>query len=216
MTVTVGGIKYQAKKRTNERCDGYLVKGIIETNVKHPEKYKHVINIDGQSICVKVFNQGVFYIFTATLAFIMLVLLAVFTPYKKQDDKVSIDKGDTQVSINNNPSPVSKEILLRYNKYLLYQFGTLDIRFINSNHKATIHIDGENITMDKVEVEPDQEIATIAAQITSDEEIINANLVYEYDGKTLTYPVVIENLDKDNQIDTEADVSFETEEVIYE
>lgn len=219
MKIKINGTMYEVTKRTTKDLDAYYKKGIFVDTVKHDKAYKYEADVDGQIIGICKKSRYVLGVFIATLATASCVVCAkylapMWKSLKLPNSEVAIDTGEEAVNHENGMPIIEDPVLLRYNKFCVYTNGNIDLRFINGDFDAKISVCGENIECEPLEVSAGEEVLYVPIKVDTNNELLNAELVYTYSKGTMRYPLVIENIMDVQEV--EEDITLQDEEVIYE
>ena len=217
MKVTIFGQSYEAFPRRREKCDNYYSKGLIVDDTKFKSLYTHIAMVDGFKTGV-IFWRVIIMRIIIVLSCLGLICAGGYCVYTLKD-KVNfddkIDTGEREEKKPEKESVLDDPILLRYNAFMSYNNGKVDINLVNGDKESVVYLTGEGLECDLVELKPNEEKQFIPIKLLTKDEVIPAKLIYTYDNKSYEYTVSIENI-SDTNIQDDADVTFETEEVIRE
>lgn len=217
MKVKIFGEVYDAVPRKKEKCDNYYSKGLIVEQVPFDKLYTHVAMVDGYQTGVICWGIIIAKIVAAIAVLGALAAFVIFAVPKFHilgyDDK--IDDGTREEDKDFSIPVVENVVLVRYNAFMSYKNGKVDINLVNGDKPATVQLVADGIECDAIKVKANEEVSTMDVKLKSKDQVISAKLLYTYEGKETEYTVSIENMSEDYE-DNGADVTFETEEVIYE
>lgn len=219
MKIKINGTTYEVTKRTTKDLDAYYKKGIFVDTVKHDKAYKYEADVDGQIIGICKKYQYVLKVISIVVLIICCIVVAhcAFNMWKRSDkapEESAIDTGEEEVKNENSMPIIEDPVLLRYNKFCVYTNGNIDLRFINGDFNAKISVYGENIECEPLEVSAGEEVLYVPIKVDTNNELLNAELVYTYNKGTMRYPIVIENIMDVQEVDE--NITLQDEEVIYE
>lgn len=214
MKVKINNEEYKASLRKGIVCDNFYKRGLIVNDVKLKFLYTHSAYVDGYHtgfICKPLVAS---VIVTMILIVTAILCIALNLGNLRQKVEVTLDNGIREEYVNTKLPGNKDAVLLRYNKYLTYTNGKVDLMLVNEKYEATITIEGDGISAEEMKIKPDEEVPTFDIKINNKERLLSANLIYKYKNNVCEYPIVIENLYEEE--DDNKDTTFENEEVIYE
>ena len=217
MNVNIFGQSYEAFPRRREKCDNFYSRGIIVDDIKFKSLYTHIAMVDGFKTGVILWRVIIIRIIVVILC-LGLIGAGGYFAYTFKDEvsfDTKIDTGEREEKNPEKESVLDDTILLRYNAFMSYNNGKVDINLVNGDKESVVYLTGEGLECDLVELEPNEERQFIPIKLLTKDEVISAKLIYTYDNKSYEYIVSVENL-SDTNIQEGADVTFETEEVIRE
>ena len=148
MKITVNDTEYTAVRRKDIPCDNYYSRGLIVDKVRFPFLYTHIAYIDDYKTGVKSKGLivGIIVTFIATVSLAIAIVMSLGNVKSdKNEYNTEIDTGIIEERKENPLSFSGDTVLIRYNKYLLYKNGKIDLKFINGENKATLEITGDDI-----------------------------------------------------------------------
>ena len=217
MKVDIFGQSYEAFPRRRDKCDNFYCRGIMVDDVKFKSLYTHIAMVDGFKTGVILWRIIIIRVIAVILCLGLISVggYYVYTHKNKVNFDDKIDTGEREEKNPKKESVLDDTILLRYNAFMSYNNGKVDINLVNGGKKSIVYLTGEGFECDLVELEPNEEKKFVPIKLLTKDEVISAKLIYTYDNKSYEYTVSIENI-SDTNIQEGADVTFETEEVIRE
>lgn len=183
-TFQLFGTKYELSPTSSEPPEAYGFRNSIVDDQPKGKRVGYVTMEDGSVIeCYTKFNPLIIII-----PILVIVLCAgavgAYLWFGQPKDVVGPDGEPLKEGEDNN--------VVMYNGFTSIKDGQLNIDFTNGSQQATIHIEGDGISVEDVVVEPDQYIASVPATFTSEEGIVQATMTVSTDTSSNELELVVE------------------------
>lgn len=163
--------------------DAYALRGDILDEKPKGRKVGYVTMRDGSVIeCYVKFNP-----IPIILALAVVLLIAGAVGY------YLIFMQPKDVVMNNFPIKIGEDNnLVTYNGFMSLRDGQISVNFTNGDYPCTIQVVGDGITCQPYSVEPNAFVASIPAQFTTSDGLVNATIVIKTDTSSSTQEIVVE------------------------
>ena len=191
-------------------CEGKIVKRIPAGYRVSAEAY---VDNELVGVCYKPKSPLFYIVILVIVAVIATAGVLVYKFAMKEDgipDNQKVDTGD--VSIEENGLFNTKAVIFKYNKFPAVISDSLDLRLVNGDTAAEVIVTAPGITVDTLQMEPNEERYYVPVKVDSKDELIEGKLIYKAGDSSKEFDIVIENINESYEIDEST--SFEDEEVI--
>ena len=207
-------MKIKKSKFPTGKVKKYLKKG--EYYEVPPSAVQYYIDIGGE--CIGVCDTRFSPIIPISIVALVVIICGAvyFTKSTNKgstlDDQIAIDTD------NNITEGTDDDIVIKFNKYMSYTGGRVDVRLVNGKQESEVYITGSGVKSQAIKLKPHEEVYyydIVLPKKINYGDLLDVKLTVKYGDKTVKYDCVIENIDNNEQ-DFENKVDFSEEEVIHE
>lgn len=201
--------------RPTNAYEGYWCEGKIVKRIPAGYRVSSETYVDNElvGVCYKPKSPLFYVILFVIVAAIIAGGIIVYKLASKDSEipeNQRVDTGD--VSIEEQGLFNAKSVIFKYNKFPAVISDSLDLRLVNGDTAATVIVTAPGITVDTLQLEPNEERYYIPVKVDSEDELIEGKLIYQAGDSSKEFDIVIENINEHYKIDEST--SFKDEEVI--